>query len=242
MSNPCGVARLVTTQRECTEETIEPERGLRCQLSQESRATLDWMNFLLAVLLAFPLLHSSRAPDLFRTRIDTTAGSFVIEIHRNWSPNGADRFYELVRKHYYDNSRFFRVVPGRWVQFGIAGNPKVAQAWRHKTIPDDVLKVHNKIGYIAFSNTGPGTRSTQVYINLRDNSAMNDSEPAFAPFGKVVEGWNVVEKLYGGYGENSGSGMRAGHQDKLFEGGNAYMDKEFPKLDRLIRATIISKK
>ncbi len=199
------------------------------------------MKLLLAVLFALPLFHSSHAPAVFRTRIDTTAGSFVIETHRDWSPKGADRFYQLVRGHYYDNSRFFRVVPGRWVQFGIAGGPRVAQAWRHKTIPDDTLKVHNQPGYVAFANTGPGTRSTQVYINLRDNSAL-DSEPAFAPFGKVVEGWDVVEKLYGGYGENSGSGMRAGHQDKLFEGGNAYMDKEFPKLDRLIRAAIIPDK
>jgi cyclophilin family peptidyl-prolyl cis-trans isomerase len=145
------------------------------------------MKLLLAVLFAFPLFHFSHAPAVFRTRIETTAGSFVIETHRDWSPKGADRFYELVREHYYDNSRFFRVVPERWVQFGIAGDPKVAQAWRHKTIPDDTLKVHNKPGYVAFSNTGPGTRSTQVYINLRDNSALNDSEAAFAPFGKVVE-------------------------------------------------------
>jgi homoserine O-acetyltransferase len=199
------------------------------------------MKLLLAVLFAFPLFHSSHAPAVFRTRIDTTAGSFVIETHRDWSPKGADRFYELVRGHYYDNSRFFRVVPGRWVQFGIAGDPRVAQTWRHKTIPDDTLKVHNESGYLAFSNTGPGTRSTQVYINLRDNSAL-DSEPAFAPFGKVVQGWDVVEKLYGGYAESSGSGMRAGHQDKIFEGGNAYMDKEFPKLDRLTRAAIIPNK
>src|SRR6185437_11660663 len=199
------------------------------------------MKLLLTLLFALPLLHSSPAPAVFRTRINTTAGSFVIEIHRNWSPNGADRFYQLVREHYYDNSRFFRVVPGRWVQFGIAGDPSVAQSWGHKTIPDDILEVHNQPGYVAFANTGPGTRSTQVYINLRDNSAM-DSQPAFAPFGKVVAGWDVVQKLYGGYGENSGSGMRAGHQDKLFEGGNAYLDKEFPKLDHLIRAAIISDK
>jgi len=109
---------------------------------------------LVAVLFAFPLFHSSHAPAVFRTRIDTTAGSFVIETHRDWSPKGADRFYELICKHYYDNSRFFRVVPGRWVQFGIAGDPKVAQAWRHKTIPDDTLKVHNNPDYVAFSNTG----------------------------------------------------------------------------------------
>jgi peptidyl-prolyl cis-trans isomerase A (cyclophilin A) len=207
-----------------------------------ARDTLERMKLLLALLLAVPLLHSAHAPDVFRTRMDTTAGSFVIEVHREWSPKGADRFYELVREHYYDDSRFFRVVPGKWVQFGIAGDPKVALAWRQKTIPDDELKVHNLPGYIAFSNTGPGTRSTQVYINLRDNSALNDSQPAFAPFGKVVEGWDVVEKLYGGYGEHSGSGMRAGHQDKMFEGGNAYMDREFPKLDHLIRATIVREK
>jgi peptidyl-prolyl cis-trans isomerase A (cyclophilin A) len=101
------------------------------------------MKLLLTLLFALPLLHSSPAPAVFRTRIDTTAGSFVIEIHRDWSPNGADRFYQLVREHYYDNSRFFRVVPERWVQFGIAGDPTVAEAWRHKTIPDDALKVHN---------------------------------------------------------------------------------------------------
>jgi peptidyl-prolyl cis-trans isomerase A (cyclophilin A) len=200
------------------------------------------MKLLIAVLLAASFLDASRAPDVFRTRIDTTAGSFVIETHRDWSPKGADRFYELVLAHYYDDSRFFRVVPGKWVQFGIAGDPKIAQAWRNKTIPDDTLKVHNLPGYIAFSNTAPGTRSTQVYINLKDNSALNDSQPAFAPFGKVVDGWDVVEKLYGGYGEQSGGGMRAGHQDKMFEGGNAYMDREFPKLDRLIRAEVVREK
>ena len=154
---------------------------------QFGRDSLERMRLLLAFLLAFHLFHSSHAPAVFRTRIDTTVGSFVIETHREWSPNGADRFYELVREHYYDDSRFFRVVPGRWVQFGIAGDPKVALAWRHKTIPDDTLKVHNLPGYIAFSNTGPGTRSTQVYINLRDNSALNDSQPAFAPFGKSLK-------------------------------------------------------
>ena len=130
---------------------------------------------------------------------------------------------------------------GAGVQFGIAGDPKVALAWRHKTIPDDALKVHNLPGYIAFSNTGPGTRSTQVYINLRDNSALNDSEPAFAPFGKVVEGWDVVEKLYGGYGEQSGSGMRAGHQDKMFEGGNAYLKDKFPLLDYIAKARVVQR-
>ena len=120
----------------------------------------------------------------------------------------------------------------------IAGDPKVAQVWRSKTIPDDELTQHNTRGFIAFSNTAPGTRSTQVYINLGDNSAQNDKEAAFAPFGKVVAGMDVVDKLYGGYGEHSGGGMRAGRQDAMFEGGNAYMDREFPRLDKLVKATV----
>jgi peptidyl-prolyl cis-trans isomerase A (cyclophilin A) len=196
------------------------------------------MAYLFCLLLALPFWRHT-APAAFRVKFETSAGSFVIEAHRDWSPHGADRFYQLVRTGYYNDSRFFRVVPGRWVQFGIAGDPKLAQQWRHRTIPDDTLKHHNIRGTIAFSNTAPGTRSTQLYVNLGDNSARNDTEPAFAPFGEVVEGMDVVEKIYGGYGEHSSGGMRAGHQDQMFEGGNAYLDREFPKLDKLIRATIV---
>jgi peptidyl-prolyl cis-trans isomerase A (cyclophilin A) len=199
------------------------------------------MVYLLCLLLALPFGHHT-APAVFQVQFETTAGSFIIEVHHDWSPHGADRFYELVRTGYYDDSRFFRVVPGRWVQFGINGNPKIAQQQRHITISDDALKQHNTPGYVAFSNTGPNTRSTQVYINLGDNSARNDSEAGFAPFGKVVEGMDVVEKLYGGYGEHSGGGMRAGHQDQMFEGGNVYLDREFPKLDKLIRAAVMRSK
>jgi cyclophilin family peptidyl-prolyl cis-trans isomerase len=195
------------------------------------------MAYLLCLLLALPFWHHT-APAVFRVKFETTAGSFVIEAHRDWSPHGADRFYQLVHSGYYNDSRFFRVVPGRWVQFGIAGDPALAQQWRHRTIPDDPLKHHNTPGTIAFSNTAPNTRSTQVYINLGDNSR-NDSEPAFAPFGQVVEGMDAVEKIYGGYAEHSGGGMRAGHQDAMFEGGNAYLDRNFPKLDKLLRATIL---
>lgn len=187
------------------------------------------------LMLALP----AWAQSIYRVKIETTAGNFVIEVHHDWAPRGADRFHQLVAEKYYDDSRFYRTVAGKWVQFGIAGNPKLAQKWRHKTIPDDVLRQPNTIGYIAFSNTGPNTRSTQVYINLGDNSARNDKEPGFAPFGKVVEGMDVVEKLYSGYGENSGGGMRAGHQDKMFEEGDAYLDREFPKLDHLIRARVV---
>jgi peptidyl-prolyl cis-trans isomerase A (cyclophilin A) len=199
------------------------------------------MTYLLCLLLVMPFTHH-KAPQVFRVKFETTAGSFLIEAHRDWSPRGADRLYDLVRMKYYDDSRFFRVVPGRWVQFGINGNPTIAQKQRRITIPDDPLHQHNTRGYVAFSNIGPNTRSTQVYINLGDNTARNDIEAGFAPFGQVVEGMDVVEKLYGGYGERSGGGMRAGHQDQMFEGGNAYLDREYPKLDKLIHATIVKSK
>jgi peptidyl-prolyl cis-trans isomerase A (cyclophilin A) len=200
-----------------------------------------WMTatYLLWLMLAMPFSHPHPTPDVFHVRFDTTAGSFIIEAHRDWSPHGADRFYELVQAGYYDDSRFFRAVPGHWVQFGISGIPQTAQHWRHRIIPDDTLKLHNTYGYVAFSNTGPNTRSTQVYINTGDNSARNDSENGFAPFGKVVEGMDTVEKIYSGYGEHSGGSMRAGNQDPMFAGGNAYLDREFPKLDKLIRAVLV---
>jgi peptidyl-prolyl cis-trans isomerase A (cyclophilin A) len=193
------------------------------------------MKRLLPLLLAVPVF----AQDIYRARVETNAGSFILEVHRDWSPHGADRFRELVEAKYYDDSRFFRVVAGRWAQFGIAGDPKTSQAWRSKTIPDDTLRQSNTLGYAGFSNTGPNTRSTQIYINLGDNSARNDIEAGFAPFARVVEGLDVVQKLYSGYGEDSGGGMRAGLQDKMFEGGNGYLDREFPKLDRLIRIKIL---
>lgn len=193
---------------------------------------------LLVLLALVPLPHAHHAPSRYRVKIDTTAGSFVIEVHRAWSPHGADRFYELVHDGYYDHSRFFRVVPGRWVQFGIAGNPRTAQAWRGRVIPDDPMLRPNTPGYIAFANIGPDTRSTEVYINTGDNSRI-DTENGFAPFGKVVEGMNVVDRLYGGYGEHSGGGMRAGHQDAMFTGGNAYLDAHYPKLDKLIGAEVV---
>jgi peptidyl-prolyl cis-trans isomerase A (cyclophilin A) len=194
------------------------------------------LRFLITMMM---LWHVHRAPHIFRVRIDTTAGSFVIEAHRDWSPHGAQRFYELVEDGYYNDSRFFRVVSGHWAQFGISGNPKIAQRWRHRTIPDDTLKVHNTPGYVAFANTGPNTRSTEIYINTGDNSTRNDSEAGFAPFGRVVEGMDNVEKLYSGYAEKSGGGMRAGHQDPMFTGGNAYLDREYPRLDKLVRASVI---
>jgi cyclophilin family peptidyl-prolyl cis-trans isomerase len=177
--------------------------------------------------------------SIFRVKIETSAGDFLVEVHRDWAPVGAGRFEELVRKKYFDDSRFFRVVAGRWAQFGIAGKPEVAKKWRHRTIQDDVLRESNTRGLVAFANTGPNTRTTEVFINLGDNSERNDREAGFAPFGKVVEGMEVVERLYAGYGESSGGGMRAGKQDRMFEEGNAWLDREFPRLDKLVRARIV---
>lgn len=188
--------------------------------------------FLFLLLLVAPMWAQTRV------RIETTAGTFVIEVHRDWAPHGVDRFLTLVREKFFDDSRFFRVVAGRWAQFGIAGDPKVAQAWRPRTIPDDPVRQKNLTGYVAFAMTGPDTRTTQVYINLGDNSERNDPQ-GFAPFGKVIEGMDVVQKLYSGYGENSGGGMRAGKQDRTFEQGNAFLDTQFPKLDKLIRARVV---
>jgi peptidyl-prolyl cis-trans isomerase A (cyclophilin A) len=198
---------------------------------------------LFAILAVTALaLHAQSTPDIFRVKFETTAGDFTIEAHRDWAPHGAVRFHELVTSMYFDDSRFFRAVAGKWAQFGIAGDPKIAQEWRIRTIPDDVVRQSNVLGFVGFSNTAPHTRSTQIYINLGDNSR-NDAEAGFAPFGKVVEGMDVVQKLYSGYGENSGGGMRAnlqGHQqEKIFDEGNAYLDREFPKLDKLIRASLL---
>lgn len=179
-----------------------------------------------------------RSPDRFRAIADTTAGTFTIQVERAWAPLGADRFFALVRHRYYDDSRFFRVVAGKWAQFGIAGHPAVAQAWRHRTIADDKLLQSNTRGFVAFANTGPDTRSTQVFINLGDNAAQNDVEAGFAPFGRVVAGMDAVDRLHAGYGETSGGGLRAGRQDPLFAGGNAYLDTHFPALDRLIRLAV----
>jgi len=184
------------------------------------------------------VLTDLTAPATFVAEIETSAGGFAIEVVRAWAPLGADRFFTLVSCGYYDDSRFFRAVAGKWVQFGIAGDPAVARAWRGRVIADDPLVQPNRRGFVAFANTGPGTRATQVFVNLGDNSAQNDIEAGFAPFGRVVAGMEVVDRLYSGYGEGSGGGMRAGGQDGMFEGGNAWLDARFPRLDRLARAVI----
>jgi homoserine O-acetyltransferase len=179
------------------------------------------------------------APDLCRVRLETSKGVIVIEVHRTWAPHGADRFCNLVRASYYDGARFFRVIAGRWAQFGINGDPNISNAWRGRTIPDDPLLQSNTRGTVAFAFAVPNGRTTQVFINLRDNSATHDLEP-FVPFGMVIEGMKVADALNAEYGESAGSGIRSGKQGPLFQFGNAYLEREFPRLDYIVRAEILN--
>jgi len=177
-----------------------------------------------------------RAPEVCRVRLDTSRGSIVLEMRRQWAPHGVDRFYSLVRAGYYDDTAVFRVRAGVFAQFGIHGDPRVAKRWRARTIPDDARVLSNTRGTVAYAFKDPNGRTTQVFVNLRDNSAAFDVEP-FVPFARVVEGMGVADALYAGYGERAGGGIRAGKQDPVFEGGNAYLRREFPELDYIKRAT-----
>ena len=177
------------------------------------------------------------APITCVVRLDTSKGNVDIEVTRAWAPVGADRFVSLVRQGYYDDNRFFRVAPGRWVQFGINGDPAVSQAWRQKPLTDDPFKESNVRGTVAFAFAVPNGRTTQVFFNLRDNSPTHDKEP-FTPFGKVLAGLELIDSVNAEYGEGPG-GIRAGKQDPYFAGGNAWLLREFPRLDYIKRATIL---
>ena len=178
-----------------------------------------------------------RAPDLCHVRLETTRGPITLEIQRAWAPHGADRFYHLVRAGYYDDTAIFRVRAGVFAQFGIHGDPAVAQRWRTRTIPDDPRVLSNVRGTVAYAFKDPNGRTTQVFINLRDNDASFDAEP-FVPFARVIEGMDVADALYAAYGERAGGGIRAGKQDPVFEGGNQYLRRNFPDLDYIRRAAI----
>ena len=194
------------------------------------------------VVFALALLQAAAAKDApvtCKVRLETTKGTIVIAVHRGWAPRGADRFRELVEAGYYDDAAVFRIRKGTWAQFGIAGDPRVAQAWRARTILDDpYVGVSNTRGTVAFAFKDPDARTTQVFINLKDNSATHDKEP-FVVFGQVERGMDVADALYAEYGEAAGGGIRAGKQDVVFEGGKAYWKANFPLLDYIKKATIL---
>ena len=176
------------------------------------------------------------APPLFQVKVTTTQGDFTIQAHRDWAPRGVDRFYNLVRAGFYDDSRFYRVIRGDFAQFGIPGDPAIASVWRNQSFPDDRVTQSNTRGFVAYAMTGPDARTTQLYIVMGDRSRQD--KDGFAPIGKVIAGMDVVDQLYSAYGESAGGGMRGGKQAPLFEGGNAYLDSTFPKLDKLLRAAV----
>jgi peptidyl-prolyl cis-trans isomerase A (cyclophilin A) len=171
-----------------------------------------------------------QAPDTYRARFTTSEGDVVIEVHRDWAPNGADRFYNLVSSGYYDGARFFRVINGFMAQFGMNADPLVTAQWRVATLPDDPVAESNTRGRITFAMTSqPNSRTTQVFINFGNNSNLDGM--GFAPFGEVVEGMEVVDRFHSGYGESPDQGQIQGR-------GNEYLEAQFPELDYVVRATI----
>jgi peptidyl-prolyl cis-trans isomerase A (cyclophilin A) len=185
--------------------------------------------------LANPAALNEQAPASFKVKFDTTKGAFVIQVTRAWAPHGADRFYNLVKNGFFDNVRFFRVVSGFMVQFGINGDPQLSARWRAASIPDDPVTQSNKRGMITFATAGPNTRTTQVFINFADNTNLDGM--GFAPFGRIVSGMNVVDALNAEYGEGAPRG-RGPDQGRLQTEGNAYLAREFSRMDYVKKATI----
>ena len=185
--------------------------------------------------LGNPAALNEQAPTVYKVNVETSRGPFVLEIHRDWAPAGADRFYNLVKNGFYDNDRFFRVISNFMVQFGINGDPKVSAVWREANIKDDPVRQSNSRGMITFATAGPNTRTTQVFINFGNNGALD--RMGFAPFGRVVSGMEVIDALYNGYGEGAPSGSGP-NQGRIQSQGNAYLTNDFPKLDYIKKATI----
>lgn len=183
-----------------------------------------------------PAQLNEKAPDTFQAKFDTTKGEFIVEVTRAWAPNGADRFYNLVKNGFYNDCRFFRVIENFMVQFGINGTPDVSLAWYNAKIKDDPVVESNIRGYVTYAMAGPDTRTTQLFINFKDNSPLD--KQGFAPFGKVTKGMDVVDSIYNGYGEGSPRG-EGPEQGRIITEGNKYLNASFPKLDYIKSAVIV---
>ena len=184
-----------------------------------------------------PQTLNERADDVYKAKFATSKGDFVIEVHRDWAPQGADRFFNLVKYGYYNDTRFFRVVSGFMAQIGIHGKPELNTLWREQRIADDPVKKSNLRGFVSFATAGPGTRTTQFFINYADSNSRLDTM-GFAPFGQVTSGMEVVEALYADYGEGAPQG-RGPNQGRIQNEGNAYLLRDFPQLDYVKEATIL---
>lgn len=189
--------------------------------------------------LFHPALMKAKAPDEFEVKFTTTKGDFVIKCTRAWAPNGADRFYNMVKHGYFTGVSFYRVVPNFIVQFGVSPNPKITAAFNSASIKDDPVKQHNTAGTVTYAMGGPNTRSNQLFINYADNSGSLDAS-GFAPIGEVTSGMDVVKSFFSGYGEISDLGGSGPSQTRAMEGGKAYLDKNYPNLDSIKSTTIIS--
>jgi len=183
-----------------------------------------------AAKLRNPAELNEKAPATYKAKFDTTKGAFVVEVHKEWAPLGADRFYNLVKNGFYDDGRLFRVIPDFMVQFGINGNAAIQAKWLDANLKDDPVKQSNKRGFVTFATAGPNTRTTQVFINYGNNARLD--RQGFAPFGEVVSGMDVVDSFYSGYGEKPNAG------NAYLMKGNAYVTANFPKLDSIKKATI----
>ena len=188
-----------------------------------------------AAKLRNPAALTEQAPASYKADFDTSRGKFTVTVTRAWAPIGADRFYNLVKNGFYDDVRFFRVINGFMAQFGIHGTPTIQAAWRRVPLKDDPVKQSNKRGFLTFATAGPNTRTTQLFINFRDNANLDGM--GFAAFGEVTTGMDVVDMIYSGYGEGAPRG-RGPDQGRLQAEGNAYLAKDFPKLDYIKTATI----
>src|SRR6266576_1927208 len=217
--------------KEQTAETPPPEQP-KPEATASAPAPAPRSGYDRALLRA--ALLKDKAPDTFQVKFTTTRGDFVVTVHRAWAPIGADRFYNLVKHHFYDNASFFRVVPAFIVQFGISAYPPVSAAWEKADIQDEPVTQSNKRGYVTYAKTSmPNTRSTQIFINLADNAGLD--RQGFSPFGVVdAQGMKVVDMLYDQYASNSGP-----DQDQISKLGKPYLDKGWPKLDSIKTATLI---
>ncbi len=205
-----------------SDKAAEKPAAAKAATTEEKNLLLDPKN---------PALNQ-KAPDVYKVQFTTSKGDFVLEVDREWAPNGADRFYNLVNAGFYNDCRFFRVIPNFMAQFWLSGDPKVSAAWTSAKIQDDPVKQSNKRGFVSYAMAGPNTRTTQLFINFKDNSRLDES--GFASFGKVVQGMEVVDQIYSGYGENPRE-----TQGMIQSEGNTYLAKNFPKLDYIKSARVV---